>query len=50
MSSKNKKIGIVLASLIFFGIVAFQLADGRLHMLQSPGASVPDYQESDYGH
>lgn len=49
MSSKNKQIGLVLASLIFFGIVGFQLTDGRLHMLQSPGATVPNYQESDYG-
>ena len=49
MGRKRKKIGLVLASLLFFGIVGFQLVDGRLHMLQSPGAFIPDYEESDYG-
>ncbi|MCK5440931.1 MAG: cytochrome C [Maribacter sp.] len=49
MRAKNKNIRLVLGSLLIFGIVGFQLADGQFQMLQSPGASVPNYQESDYG-
>ncbi len=30
-------------------MVGFQIAEGNLHMFQSPGAEIQDYQDSDYG-
>ena len=44
-----KKWFFVISALIFIGAVGFQLVDRNLHFLQSPGAKISNYQESDYG-
>ena len=45
----KKKAIIVITVILFSATVAFQVADVKLHMLQSPGAVVENYAESDYG-
>ena len=45
---KNRLL-LILSLLIFVGAVGFQVVDSNLHMLQSPGATVTNYKESDYG-
>lgn len=45
----RRKIIIIITVILFVATVAFQIADVDLHMLQSPGAVVENYQESDYG-
>lgn len=45
----RKKVLLALSFFLFAGAVGFQISDGTLHMLQSPGAVLPDYQKSDYG-
>jgi len=45
----KKKAIIVIPVILFSATVAFQVADVKLHMLQSPGAVVENYAESDYG-
>jgi cytochrome c peroxidase len=44
----NQKVVTVLVVILFLATVAFQIADVDLHLLQSPGAEVANYQESDY--
>lgn len=45
-----KKKTLLLGSiLIFVGVVGFQIVEKNLFMLQSSGASIKDYNESDYG-
>lgn len=46
---RRKKIIIIITVILLVATVAFQIADVDLHMLQSPGAVVENYQESDYG-
>ncbi|MEQ6121937.1 cytochrome C [Reichenbachiella sp. MALMAid0571] len=46
--NKNRLL-LSLSLLIFVGAVGFQVVDNNLHMLQSPGAEVPNYIEPDYG-
>ncbi len=46
---KNKKIPIIISIVLFVGAVGFQIADNSLHLLQSPGAKIENYQKSDYG-
>ncbi len=45
----KKKLLIASCALIFLGVVGFQIANQSLHMFQSPGARIIDYEESDYG-
>ncbi|MCH7524140.1 MAG: cytochrome C [Bacteroidetes bacterium] len=45
----NKKLFLVGGIILFVGVVGFQIADRNLFMLQSPGAIIEDYKESDYG-
>ncbi len=45
----KKKILLVGSIILLVGVVGFQIIDKNLHMLQSPGAVVPNYEESDYG-
>ncbi len=33
----KKKIIIIAGAILFVGIVGFQIVEGNLHMLQSPG-------------
>ncbi len=49
--AKEKKKLLLAGILIFFFLtsVGFQIGKQNLHMLQSPGASIPNYQVSDYG-
>ena len=35
--------------MFFVGIVDFQIVEGNLHMLQSPGAEIEGYKDIDYG-
>jgi cytochrome c peroxidase len=44
----NQKVVTVLVVILFLATVAFQIADVDLHLLQSPGAEVANYQKSDY--
>lgn len=46
--TKNRLL-LILSLLIFVGAVGFQIADSKLHMLQSPAARIADYRPSDYG-
>lgn len=45
----NKRKILPIVAILFLGVVGFQLSDPDLHMLQSPGARVDNYQKSDYG-
>ena len=45
----KRTIIIIPVLVIFFGAVAFQVINGDLHMLQSPGLTIKDYVASDYG-
>ncbi|MDW7693696.1 cytochrome C [Flammeovirgaceae bacterium SG7u.111] len=47
--NKKRKLLLFASFFIFAGAVGFQVVDGNLHLLQSPGATVKGYQESDYG-
>ncbi|MDX1627921.1 MAG: hypothetical protein R3345_04430, partial [Fulvivirga sp.] len=44
-----KKLLLLSSGFIFIVVVGFQVVNNNLHMLQSPGATVKNYQESDYG-
>lgn len=46
--NKNRLL-LGLSIIIFIGTVGFQVVDGNLHMLQSPGAKIANYVEPDYG-
>ena len=45
----KKKLLIAACAMAFLGVVGFQIANQGLHMFQSPGARIIDYEESDYG-
>lgn len=45
----NKSILTLIIVVLFTATVAFQISDIDLHMLQSAGAKVENYQASDYG-
>ena len=46
---KKKGIVLIVSAFVCVGIVGFQIVDSNLHLLQSPGAIITDYQQSDYG-
>ncbi len=45
----KNKIFLAGSILLFIGVAGFQVIDKNLHMLQSPGATISNYEESDYG-
>ncbi len=49
MKSRKQNALLVVSAVVFLAVLGFQVADQRLHMLQSPGATVADYQPTDYG-
>ena len=46
---KKNKVLLIISIMVFAGALGFQIADQNLHMLQSPGAKIDDYEKSDYG-
>ncbi len=49
MKSRKQNALLVVSAVVFLAVLGFQVADQRLHMLQSPGAEISDYQPSDFG-
>ena len=45
----RRRVVLLATAFVVLGAVAFQTIDSNLHMLQSPGATVAGYEESDYG-
>lgn len=46
---RNSKLLIAFSFIALVCMVGFQTLNGKLHMLQSPGAKIENYVESDYG-